>query len=54
MTPKYRLHQPRRVLESKLPKHKSNMSDFEKNNNYSFLSYLYNLVDHHKVDNNDE
>ena len=54
MNPKYRLQQPRRVLETRLPKHISKMIDFEKSNNYSFLSCIYNLVDHHKVDNNDE
>ena len=34
MTPKYRLQQPRRILESKLLKHITNLSDFEKANNY--------------------
>ena len=33
MSPKYRLKQPRRILESKLLKHIKNLSDFEKNNN---------------------
>ena len=30
MTPRYRLQQPRRILESKLLKHITNLSDFEK------------------------
>ena len=45
MTPKYRLRQPRRVLESRLPKQIKNLSDFEKSNNYGFLSFIYGLVD---------
>ena len=50
MTPKYRLQQPRRILESKLLKHIKNKSDFENSNNYSFLSFIYGLID----DNVDE
>ena len=45
MTPKHRLQQPRRILESKLLKHIKNLSDFEKSNNYSPLSFIYGLVD---------
>ena len=39
MTPRYRLQQPRRILESKLLKHITNLSDFEKNDKYGFLSF---------------
>ena len=42
MTPKYRLQQPRRLLESNLLKHITNLSDFEKNN-YGFLSFMSGL-----------
>ena len=45
MIPKYRLQQPKRILESKLLKHIKNLSDFEKSNNYSFLSFIYGLID---------
>ena len=45
MTPKYRLQQPRTILESKLLKQIKNLRDFEKSNNYSFLSFIYGVVD---------
>ena len=44
MTPRHRLQQPRKVLESKLFKHITNLNDFEKNNKYSFLWYRYRPV----------
>ena len=37
MTPKHRLQQPRRVLESRLLKHITNLNDDEKNIKYRFL-----------------
>ena len=37
MTPRHRLEQPRKVLESKLLKHITNLNDDEKNTKYSFL-----------------
>ena len=37
MVPRYILEQPRKVLESKLLKHITNLNDSEKNNKYSFL-----------------
>ena len=44
MTPRHRLQQPKRILESKLLKHITNPSDFEKNNKYGFLSFIYRPV----------
>ena len=44
MTPRHRLQQPRKVLESKLLKHITNLNDFEKNNKYSFLWCRYKPV----------
>ena len=44
MTPRLRLEQPRKVLESKLLKHIANLNDFEKDNKYSFLWYRYKPV----------
>ena len=44
MTPRHRLQQPRKVLESKLLKHITNLNDFEKNNQYSFLWHSYRPV----------
>ena len=41
MTPRHRLQQPRKVLESKLLKHVTNMNDFDKNNKYIFLWHRY-------------
>ena len=49
MTPKYRLQQPKRILESKLLKHITNLIDFEKNNNYGFLSFIYGLMDYDNI-----
>ena len=45
MAPKYRIQQPRRILESMLLKHISKLDDLEKKNKYSFLSHIYGLVD---------
>ena len=45
MAPKYRLQQPRRILESMLLKHISKLDDLEKKNKYGFLSQIYGLVD---------
>ena len=44
MAPKYRLQQPRRILESMLLKHISKLDDLEKKNKYGFLSHIYGLV----------
>ena len=44
MTPRHRLQQPKKVLESKLLKHIANLNDFEKNNKYRFLWYRYRPV----------
>ena len=44
MTPRYRLQQPRKALESKLLKHITNLNDFEKNNKYSFLWHRYRTI----------
>ena len=41
MTPRHRLEQPRRVLESKLLKHITNLNGFEKNVKYRFLWQNY-------------
>ena len=45
MTPRYRLQQPRRILESKLFKHITNLSDFEKNDKYGYLAFMYDPVE---------
>ena len=44
MTPRHRLQQPRKVLESKLLKDITKLNDFEKNIKYSFLWYKYRPV----------
>ena len=60
MHPKYRLQHPRRILESKLLKHITKLSNFEKESEYCFLSHIYKLVDHDDddvtiyVDNNQQ
>ena len=41
MTPRHRLQQPRRVLESRLLKHITNSSDYDKNIKYRFLWLNY-------------
>ena len=41
MTPRHRLEQPRRLLESKLLKHIANLDEDEKNNKYRFLWQCY-------------
>ena len=46
MSPKHRIQQPRKVLESKLLKHITKLDVFEKENNYGFLFHIYGLVDH--------
>ena len=60
MHPKYRLQQPRRILESKLLKHITKLVGFEKESEYGFLSHIYKLVHHDDddvtiyVDNNQQ
>ena len=49
MTPKYRLQQPRKILESKLFKHITNLSELEKNDKYGFLSFIYGLMDYDNI-----
>ena len=44
MTPRLRLEQPRKVLESKLLNHITKLNDFEKNIKYSFLWHIYRPV----------
>ena len=44
MTAKYKLHQPRRVLESKLLKHIKNASYDDKINKYNFLTLEFELL----------
>ena len=44
MKPCYQLQQPRRILESKLLKHISNSSLFDKISKYKFLSIKYELL----------
>ena len=44
MTPRHRLEQPRRVLESKLLKHITDLNDFEKNDKYRFLWQNYKPI----------
>ena len=44
MTPRHRLQQPRRVLESRLLKHITNLSDDEKNIKYEFLWQNYKPI----------
>ena len=44
MTPRHRLEQPRRVLESKLLEHITNLNDDEKNTKYSFLWWNYKPI----------
>ena len=44
MTPRHRLEQPRKVLESKLLKHITNLNDDEKNTKYSFLWQNYKPI----------
>ena len=41
MTPRHRLEQPRKVLESKLLKHMTNLNEDEKNIKYRFLWQNY-------------
>ena len=50
MTPRHRLEQPRKVLESKLLKHITNLNDDEKNTKYSFLWQIYKPI---SCDDND-
>ena len=49
MTPRHRLQQPRRVLESRLLKHITNLDDDEKNIKYKYLWQYYKPRDY---DNN--
>ena len=44
MTPRHRLEQPRRVLESKLLKHITNLNDDEKNVKHRFLWQNYKPI----------
>ena len=44
MTPRHRLQQPRRVLESRLLKHITNLNDDEKNINYRYLWLYYKPI----------
>ena len=44
MTPRCRLEQPRRILESKLLKHITKLNDFEKDDKYGFLWHRYRPV----------
>ena len=44
MTPKHRLQQPRKVLESRLLKHITNLNDDEKNIKYRFLWQKYKPI----------
>ena len=44
MTAKHKMHQPRRILESKLLKHLHNTSFNDKINKYIFLSREYDLI----------
>ena len=44
MTPRHRLEQPRKVIESKLLKHITNLNDDEKNTKYSFLWQNYKPI----------
>ena len=50
MTPRHRLQQPRRVLESRLLKHITNLNDDEKNIKYR---YLWQYYKHISCDDND-
>ena len=50
MTPRHRLQQPRRVLESRLLKHITNLNDDEKNIKYRYLWQYYKPV---SCDDND-
>ena len=44
MTPRHRLEQPRKVLESKLLKHITNLNDDERNIKYRFLWQIYKPI----------
>ena len=44
MTPRYRLEQPRRILESRLLKHITNLNDVEKNIKYGSLWHRYKPI----------
>ena len=44
MAAKHKIHQPRRILESKLLKHSHNTSYIDKINKYYFLSREYDLI----------
>ena len=46
MNPKYRIRQPRRILESKLLKQITQLDNVEKKSNYGFLSHIYGLIDY--------
>ena len=50
MTPRHRLEQPRRVLESKLLKHITNLNDDEKNIKYRFLWQNYKPISCDDID----
>ena len=50
MTPRHRLQQPRRVLESRLLKHITNLNDEEKNIKYRYLWQYYKPI---SCDDND-
>ena len=50
MTPRHRLQQPRRVLESRLLKHIANLNDDEKNIKYRYLWQYYKPI---SCDDND-
>ena len=44
MTAKHKMHQPRRVLESRLLKHIKNASYDDKINKYNFLALEYEFL----------
>ena len=44
MTLRHHLQQPRRILESKIIKHKKDASEEDKTNKYRFLSTEHNLI----------
>ena len=50
MTPRHRLEQPRKVLESKLLKHITNLNDDEKNIKYRFLWQNYKPISCDDID----
>ena len=50
MTPRHRLQQPRKVLESRLLKHITNLNDDEKNIKYRFLWQKYKPISCDDID----